>query len=77
MPSTRFPVRLVAMLKRRSAGAPEIVDADAMAAIARCESCRMTQLCDELVAQPGTGGYRGFCPNGAYVEVLRQNRLRF
>jgi hypothetical protein len=75
--ATKFPVRLVAMLRRRSARTPEVVDADAMAAIARCQSCRMTELCDELVAQPGNGGYRGFCPNSAYVEVLRQNCLRF
>jgi hypothetical protein len=72
-----FPARLVAMLKRRSAGPPDALDADAAAAIARCENCRMTEMCDELVAQPGNAGYRGFCPNSAYVEVLRQNCLRF
>jgi len=73
----KFPVRLVAMLQRRAAVPPEAADADALAAIARCERCRMTQLCDALLSQPGNAGYRGFCPNSAYVECLRQNCLRF
>ena len=71
------PLRLIAMLRRRGARLPEPLDADAVAAIRRCQACRMTKLCDALVAQPGNGGYRGFCPNSAYVEYLRQNCLRF
>ena len=73
----KHPLRLLAMLRRRSATLPVPPDADAMAAVRRCEDCRMTGLCDALLAQPGNGGYRGFCPNSAYVEVLRQNCLRF
>jgi hypothetical protein len=77
MPPKAAPPRLVAMLRRRSATLPEPRDADALAALSRCEKCRMTDLCDALLAQPGSGGYRGFCPNGAYVEYLRHNCLRF
>ena len=72
-----LPLRLLAMLRRRGATLPEPRDADALAAIGRCEGCRAKALCDALLAQPGSGGYRGFCPNGGYVEHLRQNCLKF
>jgi hypothetical protein len=71
------PLRLIAMLRRRGGVLPVPPDANALAAVSRCESCRMGALCDALLAQPGNGGYRGFCPNSPYVEYLRQNCLRF
>lgn len=69
--------RLLAMLRRRGAALPERPDRDAMAAIMRCESCRHTGLCDELLASPGNGGYRSFCPNTGYVEQQRERSLNF
>jgi len=63
--------RLLAMLRRRGAALPVAPDADALAAIERCEKCRHTSLCDQLLATPGSGGYRGFCPNAPYVEQRR------
>ncbi|HEY5899601.1 MAG TPA: DUF6455 family protein [Burkholderiales bacterium] len=79
MKNTRLPAvsRLEAMLRRRGAALPESPDADSMAAIARCETCRHTELCDELLASAGNGGNRSFCPNTHYVEALRQRRLAF
>jgi hypothetical protein len=69
--------RLLAMLRRRGAALPNPPDADALSALSRCESCRYTQLCDELLASPGHGGYRAFCPNAHYVEQQREQRLQF
>jgi hypothetical protein len=69
--------RLLAMLRRRGAALPSPPDPDALAALARCESCRHTQLCDELLASAGSGGYRAFCPNTGYVEQQRERRLKF
>ena len=69
--------RLLAMLRRRGAGLPESPDADALGAIRRCEACRHTALCDELLASPGNGGYRAFCPNAGYVEQRRERSLKF
>jgi uncharacterized protein DUF6455 len=69
--------RLAAMLARRGASLPPVADADTHAAIARCTSCPAKKLCDELLASPGTSGYRGFCPNTHYVESRRQAGLKF
>ncbi|HET7197278.1 MAG TPA: hypothetical protein VFI86_01320 [Burkholderiales bacterium] len=63
--------RLLAMLRRRGAALPSPPDADALAAVRRCEKCPHTRLCDELLAAPGSGGYRGFCANAPYVEQRR------
>jgi hypothetical protein len=65
------------MLKRRGAGLPEPPDADAQAALARCAACPHTALCDELLATPGNGGYRAFCPNAHYVERQCEDGLKF
>ena len=69
--------RLLAMLRRRGAMLPQSPDADALAAVKRCEACPHTALCDELLASPGNGGYRAFCPNSAYVEQRREGSLKF
>jgi len=69
--------RLYAMLRRRAAALPKPLDADARAAIARCRACPATELCDELLASPGNGGYRAFCPNAHYVEHRREITLKF
>jgi hypothetical protein len=69
--------RLEAMLHRRGGALPEVPDADSLAAIARCQTCRSTALCDELLASPGSSGNRSFCPNTHYVEALRQRGLAF
>ncbi len=69
--------RLLAMLRRRGAALPMPPDGDAIAAMERCEACRCTQLCDELLASPGRGGYRAFCPNAGYVEQRRERALKF
>lgn len=69
--------RLLAMLRRRGATLPERPDADALQAIERCEACRHKALCDELLATPGSGGSRSFCPNAPYVEQLREKELTF
>ena len=69
--------RLLAMLRRRGAALPNPPDADSLAAVKRCESCRHTALCDELLATPGAGGNRSFCPNSGYVEQLRERSLKF
>ena len=76
-PAEKARRRLTAMLGRRGAALPEPLDADAQAALQRCESCRSTALCDELLASPGNGGNRSFCPNTHYVEALRQRGLAF
>ncbi len=76
-PTMNARQRLEAMLRRRGAALPEPPDADALAAIARCETCRHTDLCAELVASPGSGRNRSFCPNTGYVEALRQRSLAF
>jgi hypothetical protein len=68
--------RLLAMLRRRGAALPDPPDAAASAALARCEACRHTELCDELLATPGSGGYRAFCPNTPYVEQVRAAQRR-
>jgi len=70
-------VRVLAMLKRRGTRLPEPLDADAHAALARCAACRLTMLCDELLATPGNGGYRAFCANAHYVEHRREEELKF
>ena len=69
--------RLEAMLQRRAAALPEMPDADALAAIARCQRCLSAKLCDEYLASALTGGNRSFCPNSHYIEALRQTRLAF
>ena len=69
--------RLLAMLRRRGATLPNPPDADAAAALRRCDSCPHTKLCDELLASPGNGGYRAFCPNAHYVEQRREGSLKF
>lgn len=69
--------RLLAMLRRRGASLPNPPNDDALAALRRCESCRYTDLCDELLASPGNAGYRAFCPNSHYVEQQRERRLSF
>ena len=70
-------VRLYVMLRRRGAALPNPPDADAMAALARCERCLHQGFCDELLASPGSGGNRSFCPNAHYVERQREARLKF
>lgn len=70
-------LRIYAMLRRRSAALPEPLNADAHAAIARCAACRATGICDELLATPGSGGNRTFCPNVHYIEHLREDALKF
>jgi hypothetical protein len=65
------------MLRRRGAVLPPALDADAFAALARCERCRAKSLCEELLATPGSSGYRGFCANAHYVEARRQTALEF
>ena len=52
-------------------------DADARAALARCERCPHTRLCDELLASPGSGGDRSFCANAGYIAQLRERELKF
>ena len=69
--------RLIAMLRRRGAALPNPPDADALAAARRCEQCRHGALCDELLATPGNGGNRSFCPNSGYVEQMRERGLKF
>jgi hypothetical protein len=69
--------RLLAMLRRRGATLPARPDADALQAIKRCEACRHAALCDELLASPGSGGNRSFCPNAPYVEQRREKELTF
>ncbi len=69
--------RFLAMLRRRGAAAPNPPDADALAAAKRCEQCPHTALCDELLATPGHGGNRSFCPNSGYIEQLRERALKF
>jgi hypothetical protein len=69
--------RLAAMLQRRGASLPPVADADTRAALARCVSCCAQRLCDELLASPGSGGYRAFCANTHYVESRRERQLKF
>lgn len=69
--------RLLAMLRRRGATLPNPPDADARAAVQRCQECRHPALCDELLATPGNGGNRSFCPNAGYIERLRERALKF
>jgi hypothetical protein len=69
--------RLLAMLRRRGATLPNPPDADARAAVQRCQECRHPALCDELLATPGNGGNRSFCPNTGYIERLRERALKF
>lgn len=69
--------RLLAMLRRRGATLPNPPDADALAAIERCEACPHTALCDELLAQPGSGGSRTFCVNAGYIAQQRERGLKF
>lgn len=69
--------RLLAMLRRRGAQLPDPLDADAMAALERCERCLNKGMCEELLATPGTGGNRSFCPNAPYVEARRERQLKF
>ena len=70
-------IRLIAMLHRRRARLPIPLDADAIAALQRCEHCPHQGLCDELLATPGHGGNRSFCPVAPYVESLREGELKF
>ena len=70
-------LRLFAMLRRRGAALPKPLDADAHAALARCAACRHAAMCDELLATPGNGGNRSFCPNAHYIEHLREDALKF
>lgn len=65
------------MLHRRGARLPIPLDADAIAALQRCEHCPHQDLCDELLATPGHGGNRSFCPVAPYVESLREGELKF
>jgi hypothetical protein len=74
-PSRR--IRLIAMLRRRGAQLRLPLDADALAALQRCENCLHQDLCDELLATPGAGGNRSFCPLAPYVESLREGQLKF
>ena len=69
--------RFAAMLRRRGAQLPDPLDADALASLERCTRCVAKPLCDELLATPGTGGNRSFCPNAPYVEALRERQLKF
>jgi hypothetical protein len=69
--------RLMAMLRRRCAVLPNPPDADALAAVHRCDRCAYTKLCDDLLASPGNGGQRSFCPNAGYIEQLRERGLKF
>lgn len=69
--------RLAAMLARRGATLPPVADADTEAALHRCATCAAKPLCDELLATPGNGGYRAFCPNTHYVERRREGQLKF
>ena len=69
--------RFLAMLRRRGAALPNPPDGDAQAAVKRCEECRHPALCDELLATPGNGGNRSFCPNAGYIERLRERALKF
>jgi len=69
--------RFLAMLRRRGAVAANPPDTDALAAVERCERCAHTRLCDELLASPGHGGNRSFCPNAGYIEQLRERSLKF
>ncbi|MBV9190138.1 MAG: hypothetical protein JOZ85_06620 [Betaproteobacteria bacterium] len=70
-------IRLIAMLRRRRAQLPIPLDADAIAALQRCEHCPHQALCDEFLATPGHGGNRSFCPVAPYVESLREGELKF
>jgi hypothetical protein len=70
-------IRLIAMLHRRGARLSIPLDTDAIAALQRCEHCLHQQLCDELLATPGHGGNRSFCPVAPYVESLREGELKF
>ena len=72
-----IPPRFAAMLRRRSATLPAPLDADARTAALRCEQCRATAICDELLGTPGNGGYRGFCPTTHYIECRRERALNF
>jgi hypothetical protein len=74
-PSRR--IRLLAMLRRRGARLPMPPDSHAIGALERCEHCLHKDLCDELLATPGSGGNRSFCPLAPYVEALREGQLKF
>jgi hypothetical protein len=70
-------LRLIEMLRRRGAALPSSPDADALAAVQRCEACNAKALCDEYLAARNSAAGRSFCPNGPYVESLREARLKF
>jgi len=69
--------RLKAMLRRRGAALPQVPDADALAALARCKSCNYQKLCAEFLAAPDSSGVFTFCANSHYIAVRRQQRLEF
>ena len=68
-------LRLPEMVDARGARFPEYLHEaaahDLARAVRRCEKCNAKALCDLYLAAGNADAYRGFCPNGPYVEALR------
>ena len=64
-------LRLPEMLVMRGARPPRAIGADGELAIQRCQHCSSKELCDAYLKAGYPDAYRGFCPNAAYVESLR------
>jgi hypothetical protein len=68
-------IRLPEMMKLRGASLPahktqpDVLEA--ARAIERCERCNAKELCDAYLEAGNPDSYRGFCPNAAYIESLR------
>jgi len=68
-------LRLQDMLSLRGARFPahlgEAAARDMAIAARRCERCGAKELCERYLDGSDAEAYRGFCPNAAYVESLR------
>jgi hypothetical protein len=69
-------LRLPEMLKLRGAALPESMGEaaarDAAIAFRRCQLCSAKGVCDAYLKADNPETYRGFCPNAAYIESLRE-----
>lgn len=70
-------LRIIPVLRRNGAALPMPPDADALAAVRRCEQCPHQELCEEVLASSPKASNLGFCPNAPYVAQLRDGRLKF
>lgn len=68
-------LRLLAMMRKRGVEFPAAMP-DARAAARRCARCPSTQQCDEWLRHPALGSGPLFCPNAAYVDLLRLTLAR-